>query len=187
MLTHLGAGLLLTLIFTKIYSLDFTLSLLAINIFFSYIPDIDTIFELISRKRIGGKVQGFHREITHYPAIYIPVALLIYFIWGSMWAVIFSLNLLIHHILDSFDGAWGIKWLWPISKKRYKFFADQKTGKVSSNFIASWEDKELNLIVAKYGDNNWFRNRYLRVTPTLIFEVSSVIIGLILLLVYLNG
>lgn len=186
MLTHLGAGLILTIIFSKIFQMEISSSFLTFNIFFSYIPDFDTIIELILRKRIGGKVQGFHREITHYPAIYIPFALLIYFFFGSIWTVIFSVNIIIHIILDSFDGAWGIKWLWPISKKRYKFFADQKTGKVSSNFIASWEDKELDVIVAKHGDDKWFRNRYLKVTPTLIFEVLSVIIGIILLAIFLN-
>ena len=163
---------------------DLTFTLVFAGIAFALLPDIDFFIEFFKHGSVGGKVIREHRELTHFPIIYIPVAIFIYLIFGAMWTAMFSLAIFAHFLHDSIGIGWGIKWFWPFSKKAYKFFSE-KDGRFSSRLIISWSPEELTEVAANHGDPNWIRNIYLRPTPISVIEFSFFVISLIILYLYI--
>ena len=41
------------------------------------------------------------------------------------WAMFFGLAVFLHFVHDSVGIGWGIKWLWPFSRKAYKCFSEK--------------------------------------------------------------
>lgn len=185
MFNHLGLALITSVIFSKLFHVDLTPNFILLNVIFNYLPDSDIPVELIQRGRIGGREHGFHREATHTPLIYIPISFIVYLTFGFQWTVIFITGVYLHIIFDSLGGGWGIKWLWPFSNNRYKFFANKENGKFSANSIAVWSKKEFKEMSLKHGDDDWFKNIYLKPHPLFMLEIFILLVGLIILLVSL--
>ncbi|MFA6315079.1 MAG: metal-dependent hydrolase [Candidatus Paceibacterota bacterium] len=94
------------------------------------IPDIDLIFSL-STKYFKSKFLKFdHREhITHAPIFWFTLCLFMLFVgyvsdstfvvWAS---VAIFLGTMSHFLLDSIE--YGIRWLWPFTKRRYALIAN---------------------------------------------------------------
>lgn len=169
MFMDLGVGMIISLVLTYVYGVDLNLTNIVLGGIFAVLPDIDVPFELLSRGRLGGKDHGFHREYTHYPILYIPVCVLTLLLCGKYWGTLLSLCLLFHTMHDSVWMGWGLKLLWPFSKRTYKFFSDPIDGSWSWNPVSSWSEKELNVTMKKYGDDNWFR-KYIRFSKPLVME-----------------
>jgi len=184
MFLDIGIGILLSIWTSWFFHVDLMFTLILMGIIFALLPDIDFFIELIKHDSVGGKVIREHRELTHFPIIYIPVAILVYPIFGAMWVALFSLAILAHFLHDSVGIGWGIKWFWPLSKKAYKFFSE-KDGKFSRRLVVSWRPEELTKVAADYGDPNWIRNIYLQFTPIAIIEFSFFAISLLILSLYL--
>ena len=185
MFLDIGIGILLSIWTSRFFHVDLTFTLVLTGIAFALLPDIDFFVEFIKHGSVGGKVIREHRELIHFPVIYIPVAILIYAAFGTMWVALFSLAILAHFLHDSIGIGWGIKWFWPFSRRSYKLFSE-KNGKFSRRLVISWNPEELTEVVADYGDSNWIRNIYLRPTPVVIIEFSFFIISLIILYLYLH-
>lgn len=184
MFLDIGIGILLSIWTSWFFHVDLIFILVLAGIIFALLPDIDFFIELIKHGSVGGKVIREHRELTHFPIIYIFVAILVYLIFGAMWTILFSLAILAHFLHDSVGIGWGIKWFWPVSKKAYKFFSE-KDGKLSRRLVVSWSPEELTKVVASHGNSNWIRNIYLRPTPIAIIEFSFFISSLFVLYLYL--
>jgi len=81
---------------------------------------------------------------------------------------------------------WGIKWLWPLRNRTYKFFVDPSTGWWSfKKFLHSWNDIELRKIAAIHGDPDWIKNFYLKPHPIAIIETGGFLFCLFILLLFL--
>ena len=186
MFLDIGVGILLSIAFSKIFGVFLSAKLIAGGIAFSLVPDLDVFVELKKRGRVGGRVQGHHRELTHFPLTYILAALLIYFYAGGAWACLFFLAALFHFLHDSIGMGWGIKWWWPFSNKSYKLFSEKDGRLFSKNFIVCWEPEELKKVIYRYGDDHWFKNFYMRLHPVAIFEFLFFIISIIALLRYVG-
>jgi len=186
MFLDIGIGILLSIWTSWFFHTDLTFTLVLAGIAFALLPDIDFFVELIRHGSVGGKVIREHRELTHFPIIYIPIAIFVFAIFGAMWTLFFILALFAHFLHDSIGLGWGIKWFWPFSRKAYKFFSEEN-GKFSFHrLIVSWNSEELTKVVAGYGDPNWIRNIYFRLTPVAVIEFSFFIISLIILYLYFH-
>lgn len=183
MFLDIGVGILLSILVSRLFNTGLTGGFIWAGVALALLPDIDVVVELWQRKgKLGGKVAGFHRTCTHYPLLYLPIAAVVWLVFGLMWAALFGSAVLVHFIHDSVGTGWGIKWLWPFSQKRYKFFAG-KDGRVSKNLVVSWAPTELAEAMAKYGDPDWFKNIYLR--PSAVFVVELAVFVLSLAVLYL--
>lgn len=182
MFSHLGLALITSVIFSKLFHIELTPTFILLNIIFNYLPDSDIPIELLQRGRIGGKEHGFHREVTHTPLIYIPISILVSLVFGLPWAVIFITGVYLHILFDSFGSGWGTMWFWPFSTNRFKLFTDQKTGKYSPYQIAIWDKKEFKAMALKHGDDDWFKNIYLKFHTLFLIEIIIVIVGLLIII-----
>lgn len=180
MTLDIGLGILFSILVSKIFNVELTSQLILVGMGFSLLPDLDVFVELAKRGRIGGRVQGHHRELTHFPSTFLIVAILIYIYFGNIWAFLFSLTILAHFLHDSFGMGWGIQWLWPFSNRAYKFFSN-KDGSFSKNLVVSWKPSELKETIKKYGDDHWLRNYYLKFHPLAIFEFLFLVFSLLVL------
>lgn len=185
MFLDIGIGILLSIWTSWFFHADLMFILVLAGVIFALLPDIDFFVELIKHGSVGGKVIREHRELIHFPVIYIPVAILIYVAFGAMWAALFSLAILAHFLHDSIGLGWGIKWFWPFSRRSYKLFSE-KNGRFSRRLVVSWNPEELTEVVADHGDPNWIRNIYLQFHPVAVIEFSFFVISLIILYLYLH-
>lgn len=181
MCVDVGLSLIYAVLVSKFFSVPLNVVLITLSVVFGLLPDIDAPIEIIQRGALGGKEAGFHRELTHYPIIYLPILFLVSLFFGSFWGALLAINVISHLLHDSFWPGWGLKWFWPFSKRNYMVFADRVTGRLSTNLVASWSPAELAATMHKFGDANWFRRMYLNLSPLLVFEVSILIVGLLVL------
>ena len=181
----IGIGILISVLASHIYGVSLSPQLVAISVLANLIPDLDVFVELAKRGRVGGRVQGHHRELSHFPLTFIPVVGAVYYFLGQFWAFIIGFNLLAHFLHDSIGMGWGIKWLWPFSKRSYKLFSNKQGSLIGSEFIVSWEPRELKEVIAKYGDDHWFRNFYLKLHPVFIIELIVFALGVFILILSL--
>ena len=183
MFLDLGVGIIIAVLLSKIFDVGLTAQVILPAVVFSLLPDLDVFVELWKRGRVGGKIHGHHRELTHFPLTYLPLVLFIWFFAGSFWAILFGAAILAHFLHDSIGMGWGIKWLWPFSKKTYKFFSE-KDGRFSKNFIVCWQPEELEKIVLEHGDNHWVKNFYLKFHPLALFELVVFLMAVAVLYVF---
>jgi hypothetical protein len=146
---------------------------------------VDVFVELAKRGRVGGKVQGPHRELTHFPLSFIPVLAIVYYYFDPVWFWLFSFGIFFHFLHDSIGMGWGIKWFWPFSRRSYKLFSEKDGRLFSKNFVASWSPEELKPAIEKYGDDDWFRNFYIKLHPIAILELLVFIVSIVVLLYYI--
>ena len=74
MFLDIGIGILLSIWTSCFFHSDLTFTLVFAGIAFALLPDIDFFIEFFKHGSVGGKVIREHRELTHFPIIYIPVA-----------------------------------------------------------------------------------------------------------------
>lgn len=176
-----GLSIIYVLLLSKVFNVTPTIATFILSVIFGVLPDFDIPFELLKRGRIGGKEEGFHRKVTHYPLLYFPVISVVFGLFGAFWAVLLAVNLISHFIHDIIGSGWGIKLFWPISEKNWKIFANPKDGSTSKHLITAWDQKELKEKIQKYGDEEWFKHIYRRLSPQLILEAVVFLLALILL------
>jgi len=182
MFLDIGFGIILAIISAKIFNLEISSFLISSSIFFTLLPDIDFFIELAKRGKVGGRVLGEHRAITHFPLTFIPFIFLIWLVFGNLFCFISFTGTFFHFLHDSVFLGWGIKWFWPFKNRTYKFFVNPKTGWWGKEkIIHSWDDKELEKICSEYGDPDWIKNFYLKPHPIGIIELLSFILSLFVL------
>ncbi len=180
MFLDVGIGILLSVFISRIFGADLSYGFVLAGVGFSLLPDLDVFVELAKRGRIGGRVQGHHRELTHFPLTYLPAIFLIYAFWGQVYVWLFAWAVLAHFLHDSVGMGWGLQWLWPFSRKAYKFFSN-KDGSLSGRFLVSWAPAELREVVYRHGDDHWFKNYYLNPHPIAIFEFMFFVFAILVL------
>ncbi len=180
MFLDIGVGIFVSIFLSHIFEISLSPELVVGGILFSLMADLDVFVELAKRGKVGGRVQGHHRELTHFPLTYLPIFILIYFLFGKVWSALFGLCVFLHFLHDSVGMGWGIKWLWPFSNKSYKFFSE-KDGRLSANFLVSWRPQELKKIIAQYGDDHWIKNFYFKLHPIAVFEFLVFVFSVLVL------
>ncbi len=183
MFADIGIGIILSVGVSKIFSVELTWFLVFLGVIFALIPDFDFILALISKcfKNSFIKSYDFHREISHFPIIYLIVSLLVFLFAGKFFGFLFFFGTLCHFLHDSVGTGWGIKWFWPFSKKSYKLFSDQQ-GRLFWK-IAIWDEEALHETQVKFGNPNWIRDIYFRPTVVSISEFAILVVGIIVLII----
>ena len=187
MFLDIGIGILITVFISATFQVKLTVLLIAVGILFALGPDLDFLF-LYLRKH-DARDDYKHRDIIHFPLLYLPIGtILMFLLFGKIWATLFFIASLSHFIHDSISIGWGIKWLFPFSRKNIAFFhlysRKLKYGLIKPIHI--FNEKELSAIVAEHGDENWVENIYYKFHPIAIIEFLVFIISLIVLYFYVK-
>ncbi len=155
-----------------------------LGILFALLPDIDGVVWLLKPSVRKGWYK-IHRTYTGYPLLYIPLSIIIFVLFGKSIGILFSLCVLYHHIHDTFFLGWGVMWLWPFSKRKWKCFPDQN-GSISRIPVISWLPEEEEKVQEWSGghDDGWIKRYYFRPNIIAYLEYGSFIIALILLCIY---
>lgn len=184
----IGHGIILTIIMLKIFDLEPRFIYFIFGFFFSVAPDLDAIKELIKFKNVAaskGRTED-HRDGLHYPVLWIIFGALL--IWHDNFIGTFFLSgVLLHFINDSWGTGWGVQWLWPLSKRSYKFFSrpDKDADVTLSNLLVSWDSDQKKVMMEQFGNPNFIQDIYLRPTKISIIEYGIFIFSIVLLIIYL--
>lgn len=174
MFLDIAFGILLAVWISAYFNISLSLFAVFIAVLFVLLPDFDFLVELFKRGNVGKEGMKEHRKISHYPSVYIFVAVLIFLIFGKFWGLLFSLAAAFHFIHDSIGFGWGIQWFWPFSKNHYIFLREslysEKPG-LPFKFLYVLTPEQAKAMAAKYGDPNWIKNFYLRPNLMLAFEI----------------
>lgn len=161
----------------------FTVMLLVL---FTLSPDLDAVFYVIKKGKMDDE-HHHHRNLMHYPLIFIPLgAVLITLMFGKEYAFLFVMASFFHFIHDSIGMGWGVRWLYPFSKKNFTFFYQFDIwNKLPRKLVYSWSPDELRIMLREYANPNWVKEIYLKPHPYAIFEYVNFIVAIILLIYYL--
>lgn len=173
-----GLGVLAALFICSLFSVEPTVTYVLVGIVFAYIPDIDWALDKHFWKT--GHVAAYsgnpydHREGLHKPLLW---ALLI-----STWGIVFGglepfialVATTLHFLHDTVGTGWGMPWLWPLTKRRFKFFATKENTLTLRSPFVSWSYEELPAFIVKYGRSNWKEHCYGSWTGIAIAECTLV-------------
>ena len=175
LLADIGNGIVVTLVAGLITQTPLTWHFL-IGIACALLPDIDAIPRLL---RTGSVVPTEtdprdHREYLHYPLIFIGVGLILCMI-HAFWGMVFVLATVLHFVNDTWGTGPGLMWLWPLSKRKFKWEAPE---------MLLFSEKDQRPIVNSDSKNVWIDESYLRPTAIAVIEYSIFIFAIICLLLY---
>jgi hypothetical protein len=173
----IGLGLMLGVLINTVSGIDYKISLL-IGVVACLLPDLDYVYKATITKKLP---HGDHRDGLHYPLIFIPAVGLIGYLINPYIGLGLALGALVHFIHDSIGVGWGVKWLYPFSKKSYAFLyrANLESEKeMPKKLFYSWSDAERNVLMKKFGDPNWIKHIYFKPHIYGIMEYTVFIIGL---------
>ena len=188
MLLDIGIGILAAIFLSSTLHISAIGWWIGAGIVFALLPDADYLLYLVT----GGSSHSAHkhRDLLHYPFLYIPVGMVLLALFGTSWSLLFGICSLAHFIHDSIGIGWGVQWLWPISCKHFSFFyiykPRHKTEKLPRKLLYAWEHGAIEELNARYGDEEWIRNIYLRWHPYAIAELIVFLIALFVLFSYLR-
>lgn len=170
----IGVGILLSLGVTEYFSVDATPFLVAFGIACALLPDIDVVTLPFGT--------WYHRTITHYPVVYLPLAILAFIFFDPLYATIFTSAVYAHLIHDTFGLGWGIAWLWPLSNRKYLFFPWEGIPG-EKKVLATWMPESEPSLAEKQRNMDWFKD-YFRPSRLAYIEYGVLLIALIVLVVY---
>jgi len=179
MLLDIAIGILGALLYADMANKSLTIILIATGVCFALLPDIDFVIHIL-RKKSSGRFVHQHRDLLHYPLLYLIGIFVLILPFGFGFAVFATSISFAHFLHDSIGLGWGIKWFFPFSDHSYKFFYDGK-------IVTSWTPGQLADQVAQHGDDHWLKNTYLRPSKTLLLELSVFLYAIFTMLMALNS
>ena len=183
MLLDIGIGIFASILVGKVFSLPLTPFLVGLGIAFALLPDIDGVYAFL-RNGNDRRAISKHRELIHYPLIYLPVGAIAALPFGPGWSVLFLLASVGHFVHDSIGIGWGIPWLWPFTNNNYSFlykYIPRYHQQHPRKLLYVWERERMDELIDTYGDPNWFRNIYLRMHPFFLAEILFFVAALLIL------
>lgn len=183
MLLDAGIGIFAAIIVGKLFSLELTPLLVGLGIAFALLPDVDGVYAFLRNGHRNHKAISLHRDLVHYPLIYLPAGALVTLPFGTEWSALFLIASLGHFLHDSIGLGWGIPWFWPCIDENYSFFYRYvPPGKAfPRKIVYRWDREALGALAEEYRDQNWFFNIYVRLHPLFLAEIAFFIIALVAL------
>jgi membrane-bound metal-dependent hydrolase YbcI (DUF457 family) len=172
MFIHLLAGSLAFLLFGEIYHFEVDKMHLLLGAFWGIAPD--PISYVMSSAIKTNKWSHTHRDNFSHSIFFSGIVLFIAILLDARFAIMASVAMLTHPLLDLFGIGWGVKLFYPFSKKTYKLFYNDR-------ILVVWDQGQVDAEVEKFGDDNWVRNIYFRFNFIGASEWLS-LVGLLLLL-----
>lgn len=179
----IGIGIFAAIVVGKIFSLELSPLLVGLSIAFALLPDIDFLYALARNGHGNHHAISRHRDLVHYPLLYLPAGALLALPFGAEWSLLFLLASVGHFIHDSIGIGWGIPWLWPFTNRNYTFiYRYSPPGKkLPQKLVHRWERERIDELIEEYGDPDWFRNIYVRFHPFFVAEILFFITALVAL------
>lgn len=182
MLLDIGVGIILGIIADGMSDMHASSTFVLFGIFAALSPDMDFIYHLLT----GGTVKDDHRhrEVLHQPIFLFVGALLIAGLFSPILGLLFLAGALSHFVHDSIGIGWGVQWLYPIKTDHYTFLYRVHTAdkpKPPRKLIYVWPNKDIDDLNEKYGDEEWFKNTYIKLHPFAIIETVVFVAALALL------
>lgn len=168
-------------------------------------PDLDAVPELLRRGKVAASKDYVHdhREGLHYPVTFLLVGV-VFVAATDFFGWLFLIATMLHFVNDSYGVGWGVAWLWPLSRSRYKV-GERKVNQLKHMLVAdgvweglstderrvrpvvSWSETELHPYIARWGKDDWINAYYLSlnwisVTEYALFALS--ILALVFSLLY---
>src|SRR3989338_3986025 len=152
MFLDIGVGILSSIFISWFFNLPLTFLLIIGGIVFALLMDVDFLFYVFQGKEVYR-----HRDLFHYPLIYLPLGtVLLYFFVGISWAAFFFL------------------------------FQPHSRAQLPFKFIYIWRAGQFDEINKKLGDPDWFKNIYLNWHPFAVIEYLVFIISIVALYFYVG-
>lgn len=183
MFLDIGIGIIVAICASYFSGMEMSFLLAAFSIFFALLPDADFLY--FYTKRHDTKHDHKHRDIIHYPLLYLPIGtILLWIMFGKVWALVFLASSFFHFLHDSIAIGWGIKWLYPFSKNNYSFFYlySRKLKKGLRGLVFVFNENNLPELVREHGDPNWVQNIYYKWHPIAVVEFGFFVFSVALLL-----
>jgi hypothetical protein len=185
MFLDLAFGIITAIIISTRYQISLA-PILYFSLLFSILPDLDfVIYKVFGIKQDKGYA---HRDLFHYPLLYLPIGYLLLFKFNTAIAVAFLVISTLHFLHDSIMYGRGVKWLFPFSKNSFAFIYEfsrvEKYGLWQWIFI--FNDKNLDEWDEEHGDEDWIRHIYYALHPIAIIEFGTFIMSLFLLLYHIS-
>ena len=114
-----------------------------------------------------------------------PLAILVWFVCGAMYATLFSLCILAHLIHDSIGIGWGVAWLAPFSMRKILF--PERGRRREYGWFMTWLLAEEAAMARKWHDPHWIKNWYFRPKFLTGVEYATLAVSIIMLFVYYGG
>jgi hypothetical protein len=183
MFFDIGIGIILAWLTSELFGVDFSFGLILFGVAASLLPDLDTLFHLKSGKEVGSHKGHDHRDLWHYPLIYIPLGAILISFFSSHYAFLFAVASLVHFLHDSVGIGWGVQWLYPFSTRHFSFLYhyDVNRNNLPKKLIYNWRHDEVDKLSDQYGDRDWVKNVYLSWHPYAIIEFLVFVIAIGLL------
>jgi LexA-binding, inner membrane-associated putative hydrolase len=183
MLLDIGVGILASIFLSHLFGAAVSPLFLSAGVLFSLLPDLD--FLLTFNKNVTAKAHE-HRDLLHYPLLFIPVGATILFFFDHRLAALFIVTTFLHFLHDSIGLGWGVPWLYPFSRNHYAFFYqyDIARNTLPQKKFYAWSETEVNRLASQYGDKHWIKNIYLKFHPYAVIEALIFILALFVLFFY---
>ncbi len=174
MFSHLLAGSLVFLIIGNLFDWHVDRWFLALGGFCGVLPDL---LSFAFGKIEYSKWSHRHRDnISHSLLLPIITFIIVWLLLDIKWALLISLAILTHPLLDSFGLGWGVKLFYPFNKITYKLFY---RGKIINRFT----QEEIDVEAEKYGMDDWIGQVYF--TPNFWGVIEWLCLMIFLILVTL--
>lgn len=180
----IGIGIFSAIIVSKLFGIELSPLLLGAGMVLANLPDIDGVYTFM-RNGNDFKAVSRHRELIHYPLIYLPVGALLALPFGAEWSVLFLLASTGHFLHDSIGIGWGIPWLWPFTNNNYSFlykYMPRYHQHHPRKLLYVWERDRMDELIERYGDRNWFQNIYVKLHPFFLAEILFFIAAVLTLM-----
>lgn len=154
--------------------------LFILGVIFGILSDVDYVYYLGRHGLRPAKYSHEHRQaLTHSFFPHLLISIILFFLWGKLYGLIYFFAVVSHLLLDSVHRPWGIRWLWPFSQKYYSIGI--KSG------LTVVTKKELDEYTEQRGDQPWFK-RFVRLkNPYFVFEIVASLFFVLLVYFILKG
>jgi membrane-bound metal-dependent hydrolase YbcI (DUF457 family) len=187
MFLDIGVGILSAIFVSGYFNIHLSDLLVIGGILFALGPDADFILHFFKSGISREDYQ--HRNMIHYPLLYLPIGTAIaYLLGGEVWAVLFFIASTLHFLHDSIAIGWGIKWLYPFSNKNYVFLYHYSKVKKKGlrKLVLALDRDSLAQAVEEHWDDDWLRDIYYHWHPIAVVEFGVFLMSLALLYTYVK-
>lgn len=159
-----------------LFSGESNLLLVAFGVFATLVPDIDFIIWLMRNRWRVDQFAHEHRDLFHKPLVVgLGGGLLIAF-FNPLYGLVWFFGTMAHFVHDTFDGGWGIRWLYPF----YFGYFTLASYSPQRHFRNKTEQRA---IAAVHGNPQWLEEEYLKPNKKRLFEVV-LLVGVFLIIIF---
>lgn len=173
LLADVGHGILSVLIVGLLLNVSLSWHFV-VGILFALLPDVDALPRLF---RTGSVVPtdndpADHRDYLHFPVIYLVLGFFLC-VFSLYWGLVFLLATTLHFLNDTWGTGGGIMWLWPLTRKKYKW------RKIDTWKLDTYE------YVSKNDRDTWIDASYLQITSIALVEYTTFLIAVVGMCLYI--